>query len=64
MLLAAARAKRTEAFLIVLARRELGGGVNVQVQAFIAVGAVERARVMITFGHASAVDFQSVGEFH
>lgn len=41
VLLAAARAKRTEAFLVVLARGELGGGVNVQVQAFVAVGAVE-----------------------
>lgn len=55
VLLAAARAKRTEAFVVVRAGGELGGGVNVQVEAFIAVGAVEGARVMIAFGHAATV---------
>lgn len=58
VLLAAARAERTEAFIIMGARGELGGRVNVQVEAFVAIGAVERARVMIAFGHASTVDCQ------
>lgn len=56
VLLAAAWAERAEAFIVVRARGKLGGGVNVQIEALVAIGAVERARVMIAFGHAATVD--------
>lgn len=58
VLLATARAKRTEAFIIMRARGELGGGVNMQVEAFITIGAVEGAGVMIAVGHAATMDCQ------
>lgn len=64
VLLATARAERTEAFIVVRARGELGGGVNVQVEAFITVGTVEGARVVIAFGHAAPVDCQRFRGFH
>lgn len=58
MLLATTRAKRTEAFIVVWAWGELGGGVYVQVEAFFPIGAVEGARVMIAFGHTATVECQ------
>lgn len=60
VLLATARAKRTEAFIIMRARGELGGGVNMQVEAFITIGAVEGAGVMIAVGHAAKIVFVQV----
>ena len=52
--LAAARSERAEAFLVVGARREFRGGVDMQVKAVLPVGAVQRARVVIALGHTAS----------
>lgn len=53
VLLAAARSERTQPFLIVWARREFGGRIDMQVQALVAVGAIQGARVVIALGHTT-----------
>ena len=51
----APRPQGTETPLVVWARREFGDRVDVLVQAVVAVGAREVARVVGAFGHASSV---------
>ncbi|KAL8829156.1 MAG: hypothetical protein Q9170_006297, partial [Blastenia crenularia] len=47
--------KGAEAAVVVRAWGEFSGGVDVQVKAFVAVGAVEGAGVLVAFGHTAAV---------
>lgn len=48
------RAEGAETSFVVRARAEFGGGIDMQVEAFIAVGAVEGACVLVTFGHTTS----------
>lgn len=47
-------AEGAEAAVVVWARGDFGGGVDVQVEAFVAVGAEEGAGVLVAFGHAAS----------
>lgn len=53
VLLAAARSERTEPSLVVWTGREFGGRIDMQVEALVAVGAIQGARVVIAFGHTT-----------
>ncbi|KAK5636863.1 hypothetical protein RRF57_012575 [Xylaria bambusicola] len=57
MSLAAIRAERAEAAVVVWARREFGQRVDVQVQTLVAVGAVPVAHEEVAFGHLAQVIF-------
>ena len=52
VLLAAARSERTEAFLVMWARGQLRGGIDMQVEALVTVGAIQGARVVIALRHS------------
>lgn len=54
MLLGAPRTKWAETLFVMGARGKLGGRVDVQVEAFVAVAAVEGSGVLIAFGHATS----------
>lgn len=54
----AGRAEGAEAAVVVRAGRELGGGVDVQVEAFVAVAAVEGPCELVAFGHAASAWFR------
>ena len=51
VLLTAARSERTEAFLIVWARRDFRCWIDMQVEALVPVRAMQGSRVVIAFRH-------------
>ena len=53
MFLAAPRTKWTKAFVIMRTRWQLRRWINMQVQAFIAIGAVKRSGEVVAFWHTS-----------
>lgn len=57
MRLGTMRSERTEAAIVVQARRELRRGVDVQIETLVAVAAVEGSHVLVAFGHAAQVIF-------
>lgn len=55
MFLRTCRAKRTKAVFIVWAERNLGVGVDVEVEAFFAVTAIAITDKKVTLGHFAAI---------
>lgn len=49
-------AEGAEAPVVVWTGAEFGCGVDVEVEAFVAVGAVEGAGVLVAFGHAASME--------